>query len=56
MRLEPGALAGKGQLQHLTLTNCQLLPAGPAGVAGLLFELQSLQHLTAWKIPCVLLM
>jgi hypothetical protein len=40
----PRALAGKTQLQHLTLTGCRFEPA--AGVAELLSELQHLTQLT----------
>jgi hypothetical protein len=41
---EPRALAGKTQLQHLTLGRCRLVPG--AGVAQLLSELQHLTQLS----------
>jgi hypothetical protein len=43
-RFEPRALAGKSQLQHLTLKLCKFAPDG--GVAQLLSELQHLTQLT----------
>ena len=44
MRMEPGALAGKTQLQHLCLSECEIV-GGAAGVAQLLSHLQPLQQL-----------
>jgi hypothetical protein len=45
MDFEPGALAGKTQLQHLCLSDCGIV-GGAAGVAQLLSHLQPLQQLT----------
>ena len=43
--VEPGALAGKTQLQHLELAACHV-PGGAAGTAQLLSHLQPLEQLT----------
>jgi hypothetical protein len=43
--VEPGALAGKTQLQHLELASCHV-PGGEAGIAQLLSHLQPLEQLT----------
>jgi hypothetical protein len=45
MRVEPDALAGKTQLQHLCLSQCEIV-GGAAGMAQLLSCLQPLQQLT----------
>lgn len=56
--LEPGALAGKGHLQHPALSFCMLrLPGSPAavppaGTAQVLLELQHLTQLTHLHLAC----
>ena len=45
VELEPGALAGKTQLQHLCLSGCDI-QGNAAGVAQLLSHLQAMQQLT----------
>jgi hypothetical protein len=45
VEVEPGALAGKAQLQHLELCRCDI-PGGTAGVSEFLSHLQQLQQLT----------
>lgn len=50
MVLEPGALAGKTQLQHLSLRGVKMAGAA-AGKAQLLLHLQPLQQLTQLHLP-----
>ena len=52
-RVEPAALAGKTQLQHLGLDRCSI-PGGAAGVAALLSYLPPLQQLTHLSLPASL--